>query len=191
MSEVTRFGAPMQEYFLIDPSFKNLNHGSMGTYPAPVRTALRQFQDEVEARPDPFVRYVTPKLLDESREAVARLLNVPRRESVFVKNATTGVNTILRNVPFHSDDVIVYFETTYGAVQKGIMSCIESTPLQSRKVEYQCPISHDELLERFLEVVRTTRKEGLNVKVALFDVVSSMPAMRFPFEQISAERKEL
>ncbi|KAL4894970.1 aminotransferase family protein [Aspergillus ambiguus] len=185
MSAVTPFGAPMRKHFLFDPSFLNLNHGSFGTYPTAVRTALRQFQDDVEARPDPFIRYVTPEVLDKSREAVANMLKVPRKECVFVKNATTGVNTILRNIPFQPGDAIVYFETVYGALEKGIISCIESTPLQARKVHYQCPISHDELIERFQNVIRTTRAEGLNVKIALFDVITSLPAMRFPFERLT------
>jgi selenocysteine lyase/cysteine desulfurase len=146
---------------------------------------LRGFQDEAEARPDPFIRYTTPKALDASREAIAKMLNVPRHECVLVKNATTGVNTILQNIPFQSGDVIIYFETIYGAVEKGILSVTESTPLQARKVQYRCPISHDGLVEQFLDVVRNTRAEGLNVKIALFDVVSSLPAMRFPFEKLT------
>jgi selenocysteine lyase/cysteine desulfurase len=113
------------------------------------------------------------------------MLNVSRKECVFVKNATTGVNTILRNIPFQPGDVIVYFDTVYGAVEKGIISLMESTPLQARKVEYECPISHDELVSRFQDVVRATRAEGLNVKIALFDVITSMPAMRFPFERLT------
>lgn len=118
------------------------------------------------------------------------MLNVPKQECVFVKNATTGVNTILHNIPFQSGDVIIYFETIYGALEKGISSLIESTPLQARKVQYRCPISHEDLVEQFLDVVRKTRAEKLNVKIALFDIVSSLPAMRFPFERLTAVCRE-
>ncbi|GKZ84338.1 hypothetical protein AnigIFM56816_009661 [Aspergillus niger] len=170
-ASVVPFGAAMREQFLFDPNFLNLNHGSFGTYPAAVRTALRHFQDQVEARPDPFIRYTTPKELDVSREAVAKLLNVPRSECVFVKNATTGVNTVLHNLPFKSDDVIIYFETVYGALEKGIVSFIESRAAQIRKVRYEMPISPENLVDRFLQVVREARSEGLNVKLALFDVL--------------------
>ena len=151
---------------------------------------MRHFQDQVEARPDPFIRYTTPKELDVSREAVAKLLNVPRSECVFVKNATTGVNTILHNLPFKSDDVIIYFETVYGALEKGIVSFIESRAAQIRKVRYEMPISHEDLVERFLQVVREARSEGLNVKLALFDVVTSLPAVRFPFERLTEVCRE-
>ncbi|KAL7657253.1 hypothetical protein ACMYSQ_003442 [Aspergillus niger] len=189
-ASIVPFGAAMREQFLFDPNFLNLNHGSFGTYPAAVRTALRHFQDQVEARPDPFIRYTTPKELDVSREAVAKLLNVPRSECVFVKNATTGVNTVLHNLPFKSDDVIIYFETVYGALEKGIVSFIESRAARIRKVRYEMPISHENLVGRFLQVVREARSEGLNVKLALFDVVTSLPAVRFPFERLTEVCRE-
>ncbi|KAL2857257.1 pyridoxal phosphate-dependent transferase [Aspergillus pseudoustus] len=185
MECTTVLGAPVRKHFSIDPNFVNLNHGSFGTYPTAVRAALRQFQDEAEARPDPFIRYSAPKILDVSREAIANVLHVPRNECVFVKNATTGVNTILQNIPFQPGDVIVYFDTIYGALERGIFSHLESTPVQARKVQCQYPVSHDGLVDQFLEVVRKTRAEGLNVKIALFDAISSLPAFRFPFEKLT------
>jgi selenocysteine lyase/cysteine desulfurase len=61
--------------------------------------------------PDPFIRYDYPKLLDESRAAIAKVLNAPLSTVVFVPNATTGVNTIIRNIVWDSDgkDEILYF----------------------------------------------------------------------------------
>lgn len=60
----------------------------------------RQLQLETEARPDTFIRYTYLKLLKESRSAVAPLLGADPGEVVFVPNATTGVNTVLRNLSF-------------------------------------------------------------------------------------------
>ncbi|GIC85452.1 putative aminotransferase family protein (LolT) [Aspergillus udagawae] len=185
MSSPAPFGASMAKtHFLFDADFKNLNHGSFGTYPISVQTALRQFQSQIEARPDPFIRHVQPQLIDESRRAVAALLNVPTNECVFVKNASTGVNTVLRNLDFKQGDVVVYFDTVYGAVEKTLVSLTETTPLQLRKVRYQLPISHDELVRKFGEVVAKAKADGLKVRVAIFDTIVSMPGVRFPFERL-------
>ncbi|KAH2372381.1 hypothetical protein KXV98_008140 [Aspergillus fumigatus] len=190
MSAPTPFGASMaKSHFMFDPDFKNLNHGrfpssSFGTYPVAVQTALRHFQSQVEARPDPFIRHIQPQLIDEARRAVASLLNVPTNECVFVKNASTGVNTVLRNLVFKQGDVLVYFDTVYGAVEKTLVSLTETTPLQLRKVQYQFPISHDELVRKFLEVVASATAEGLTVRVAVFDTIVSLPGVRFPFERL-------
>lgn len=74
------------------------------------------YQDQCEARPDPFIRYDFPKLLDKSRGDIADFLNAPLDSIVFVPNATTAVNTVLRNIPWHEDgkDEILYFNTIYG-----------------------------------------------------------------------------
>jgi selenocysteine lyase/cysteine desulfurase len=48
-------------------------------------------------------------LLDESRAAVAKILNAPVEGVVFVPNATTGVNTVLRNIVWNKGDEILYF----------------------------------------------------------------------------------
>jgi Selenocysteine lyase len=149
-----------------------------------VREAFRKFQDEAEAQPDSFIRWEQPKGIDESRAAVAKLLNVPTNECVLVKNATTGVNTVLRNLAFKEGDVIVYFATIYGAIEKTIVSVSEATLARGLKVEYQFPISHDELVKRFRDVVADAKGKGLNVRVAVFDTIVSLPGVRFPFEKL-------
>src|SRR4051812_13557757 len=68
--------------------------GSFGTYPRVVQEALRSFQEKTEATPDQFICYEYPKLLDETRGAIATILNAPRDNVVLVSNATIGVNTI-------------------------------------------------------------------------------------------------
>lgn len=57
---------------------------------------MREYQDLVESRPDQFIRYDGPELLDESREVVAKLLNVPTDTVVFVSGIFTTVKHILK-----------------------------------------------------------------------------------------------
>ena len=164
--------------------------GSFGTYPAPVRDVLHHYQALAEAAPDKFLRYTGPGLLDASRASVAKLLNVSVDECVFVQNATTGVNLVLRNLVYEKGDVIIYFDTIYGGCEKILASILETTPnVMARKVKYEFPCTHDLIVERFLEVVKQIRSEGLNPKVALFDTIVSMPGVRFPFERLTAECK--
>ncbi|KAE8377116.1 pyridoxal phosphate-dependent transferase [Aspergillus bertholletiae] len=122
--------------------------------------------------------------------ATPMILNVPVHELVFVKNATTGVHTVLQNLRYQEGDVIIYFATVYGAVEKIITALTETTPLQARKVEYTCPISHKVIVQKFQAVVEQARSEGLNVKAAVFDTVTSLPGMRFPFEELTRVCKQ-
>lgn len=139
--------------------------------------------DLCDVRPDPYIRSKHAELLDVARADVAKLLNAPKNECVFVKNATTGVATVLYNLNFQSGEALIYFEPVYGAVEKGVVSLQEHGPLQSRKVKFQYPIAEDELERRFREVVKKTREEGLKVRAAVFDAIVSNPGVRFPFER--------
>jgi selenocysteine lyase/cysteine desulfurase len=108
-------------------------------------------------------------------------------ECVFVPNASSGVGVVLRNLQFQKGDVIIYFDTIYGACEKLIASIIETIPnVVARKVHYELPCTHDVIVNNFVEVATQVKKGGLNPKVALFDTIVSMPGVRFPFERLTA-----
>ncbi|KAK9374661.1 pyridoxal phosphate-dependent transferase [Lipomyces chichibuensis] len=184
-SDPMPLGHDLRKYFLFDSKYTNLNHASFGTYPASVRDHLRKQQDEAEAQPDRYLRYTYPELLDKSRAAVAEILCAPVNECVFVTNATTGVNTVLRNLVYGPMDVIIYFDTIYAACEKTILSVCETTPARCRKVEYQFMVhSHRAIVQKFKEVVQETKRQGLVPKIAIFDTIVSLPGVRFPFEML-------
>lgn len=164
--------------------------GSFGAHPAAVRDAHRRYLDIADERPDPYLRKQHSELLQQAREAVAGVLNAPKDECVFVKNATTGVATVLFNLNFQPDEALVYFAPIYGAVEKGIVSLQEHQSFEARKVDFEYPITEDELERRFREVVRDTRDAGFKVRAAVFDMIVSMPGVRFPFERFVAVCRE-
>ncbi|KAJ5805232.1 hypothetical protein N7474_011119 [Penicillium riverlandense] len=181
--QLSPYGKPMLKHWLFDPAYKNLNHGSYGAHPAVVRNAQRAYQELADGRPDRYVRQLHAELLDEARQDLATLINASRDECVFVRNATTGVATVLYNLNFQPGEAVIYFEPVYGAVENGITSLKEHTALQARKVHFQYPISEEAIERRFREVVLQTRQEGLKVRAAVFDTIHSVPGVRFPFER--------
>ncbi|KAK4449788.1 putative L-cysteine desulfhydrase [Podospora aff. communis PSN243] len=187
-------GLREQHFNLFDPNYRNLNHGSFGTIPRAIQAKLRDYQDQAEARPDPFVRYKEKELLDESRAAVAKVLNAPVDTVVFLSNATLGVNTVLRNLSWADDnkDQVLYFDTIYGACAKTVDYIIETTfgHVSSRCIPLTYPCSDDDVLAAFTREVAASRAAGYRPKLCIFDVVSSLPGIRFPFEALTAACKE-
>ncbi|GES57219.1 putative aminotransferase [Aspergillus terreus] len=183
---MTPFGAPMRAHFLIDPSYKNLNHGSYGTQPRDVHTTQKHLQSLAEQKPDVFMRKTQPELLTEARAAIAAYLNVPRHTVVFVKNATTGVNTVLHNLlpTLAASDVILYFDTVFGAVERSLFWLAESRPAQLHKIAYALPASHDAIVRLFRDAVRHVRESGRTPRLAIFDTIVANPGVRFPFEEL-------
>lgn len=186
------FGLPMRTgHFIYDKDYIPLNHGSYGAFPATVREYRRHLQDLIEARPDPVIRNTLPALLNKARAAVAPLLGVPTDEVVFVPNATTAVNTVLKNLLFEEGDVIVHFSTAYGACEKTIDYVCETTPLQSTSVVLEYPIEDEAVVQKFCDRVKEVNESGRKVKIAMFDTVLTFPGVRMPWEALVKACKDL
>ncbi|KAH9880352.1 hypothetical protein IAQ61_000643 [Plenodomus lingam] len=182
---LSTFSPKQHPYSSPHPSINDNPHhpGSFGTYPSPIRTVLRSYQDAAEARPDHFIRYLYPPLLTASRAALSTLLNVPASTLVFVPNATTGINTVLRNLTYSPGDHILYFDTIYGACEKTVAYITETTAAESVKIKYTYPVEDEWLVGELRRVVGEVESSGGKVKVAVFDTVVSMPGVRMPFER--------
>ncbi|KAL9007978.1 MAG: hypothetical protein Q9173_006851 [Seirophora scorigena] len=179
------FGHAMRSHFLLDPSYLPLNHGSFGTYPKSVRDRLRQIQDMSERRPDAFFRYDLSEYIDSARTAIAGYLGVDVGECVFVPNATTGVNTVLRSLVFEKGDVILYFSTIYRGCEKTVEYIKETTPVQGAKINVSYPIGDNDLVGMFREKIKQLKSEGKRPRVGIFDTVSSLPGVRVPWEKLA------
>jgi selenocysteine lyase/cysteine desulfurase len=152
---------------------------------------MRSFQDASEAHPDQYIFYDYPPLLDESRAAISTVLKAPIETLVYVPNATTGVNTVLRNLVYENGDKILYFASIYGACEKTIVHLSETTPVKAVKVEIEYPAEDDWLVEEFEKKIKEEQANGGRVKVAIFDTIVSIPGVRMPFERLTKKCKEL
>ncbi|MCJ1309216.1 hypothetical protein MMC25_002873 [Agyrium rufum] len=191
-------GHTLRPHFLFSPTYMPLNHGSFGAFPRPVQRALHTAQASLESAPDTFFRYVFPSWLDENRAAVAKLVKAPVNEIVLVPNVTTATNEVLRNIQWQDGDVVVYFDTVYGAVEKLVKYMEETTPLRGLKIGRSLPVEDDELIEAFEKAVKGVNEDHAEVgkavkgtpakkrkvRMALFDTICSMPGVRVPWERM-------
>lgn len=186
------FGASIRaEHFLFDRAYVPLNHGSYGAFPKAVRDHQRALQDSVEAQTDPFIRFSIPALLDQAREAIAPLLGASTGEVVYVPNATTAVNVVLRNLAFAKRDVILYFNTTYGACEKTVKYICESTEAEAYRIELVLPLEDHELVDAFRDAVSKVKGAGNRPRIALLDTVVTFPGVRMPWEALVEACRDL
>lgn len=152
---------------------------------------MRSFQDASEGHPDQFIFYDYYKLLDKSRAAISTVVKAPVDTLVFVPNATTGVNTVLRNLNYEKGDKILYFASIYGSCEKTIVQLTETTPVEAVKIDFHYPVEDDWLVGEFEKNIKEQQAQGYTVKVAIFDTVVSIPGVRMPFERLTKKSKEL
>ncbi|WPB04230.1 uncharacterized protein RHO25_008875 [Cercospora beticola] len=172
--------------FAFDEGYTFLNHGSYGTYPIAVRDVYRHFQERSEAQPDTFVRYeYRPNLLDASRRVIADYLDVPVETCVYTVNASMGIDTVLRNISYEPGDVILCFTSIYGSFGYTIQHLTETTPAEAKPIALEYPISDEFVVKAFQNAIEEVLAEGKKPRLALFDTISSLPAVRVPFEQLT------
>ena len=118
----------MRPGFLLDPDVAYLNHGSYGACPEPVFAEYQRLQLELERAPtDFFTRRVFTGFwgaddgtgrLTRARDALAAFLGARGDDLVFVPNATSGLNAVIRSLELGPEDEVLTTAHEYGAITR-------------------------------------------------------------------------
>jgi isopenicillin-N epimerase len=93
----------------------------------------------LERQPLQFlVRELEPHL-DAAREALARWVGAEPADLVFVPNATSGVNTVLRSLPFQAGDELLVTNHEYNACRNALDFVAERSGARVVMADLPCP----------------------------------------------------
>ena len=139
------FGAEIRSsLFLLDEEAAFTNHGSFGTVPRPVYNARAALLRRVEKHPDSwFRRDLRPRYFDAC-EAAAEFIGASKQEVVFVENATTGVNTVLRSIGLGPKDGVLLTTLTYDACAIAARAVSEASGAKLHELKIDLPIASQE-----------------------------------------------
>ncbi|KAJ7817380.1 PLP-dependent transferase [Mycena olivaceomarginata] len=181
-----QFGRPMLEYFPFDPGYTNLNHRSYGSLPLPVMEACRVLNSEAESSPDCWMKFTYPPRLINVRQQIAASIGAETDECVLVPNTSYSISTVLRNIEWQEDNIIVAFKTTYNSVEC-MAQYISDTPLQ---LALTFPTLSAKILAQFRDHLRRLpRKDGQKI-VTIIDSIASLPALLLPWKEMVQICKE-
>ena len=170
----------MRPGFLLDPDVAYLNHGSYGACPEPVFAEYQRLQLELERAPtDFFTRRVFTGFwgaddgtgrLTAARGVLAAFLGARADDLVFVPNATSGLNAVIRSLGLGLEDEVLTTAHEYGAITR-------TWEFAGARLVVCRP---DELAGRI----------GPRTRAVSVSHVTSPTALLFPVEEICAAARE-
>jgi len=168
--------------WLLDPGVVFLNHGSFGSCPRAVLEFQREVRHRLERQPVRFFVRDFEGLWDQARGTLANFLGADPDELVFVPNATTGVNTVLRSLRLEPEDEILVTNHEYNACRNALDFVAGQGSVRVVVAEVPFPLRDEEqVLQRILE--RVTPR----TRLALFDHVTSQTGLVLPVQRIVRE----
>jgi len=165
----------------IDPDVTFLNHGSFGATPLPVLEQQTRFRDELEREPVTFLFRKLPDLLDESRARAGAFLGADPENLVFVPNATTGVNTVVRSLTFEPGDEILATNHGYYGITCTLQDISERTG--ATLVTQPVPITNLNTPDDLVHAITAGLTD--RTKLVVLDQIASPTGLIFPVKEIA------
>jgi isopenicillin-N epimerase len=180
-SLIRRRTAKLSLWFL-DPRITFLNHGSFGACPRAVLKFQTTLRERLEREPVQFLVREFEPLLDRARAELARFIGAQANDLVFVPNATSGINTVLRSLRFSKGDELLVTDHEYNACRNALEFVADRSGAKVVVAPIPFPMSSaEEIVRPILD--RVTRR----TRLVLVDHVTSQTGLVFPIREIVRE----
>ncbi len=173
---------PLIDRWGLDSEIVFLNHGSFGAVPRTVRDEQLRIRDLLEAEPVRFFERRYQVMIDRARAALAEFVGARSDDLVFVANASTGVNTVLRSLDLRVGDELLTTNHEYNACRNALEAVAASAGASVTVAEVPFPLRcEDEVLEAILH--RVTAR----TRLLLVDHVTSQTGLVLPVASLVRE----
>jgi len=170
------YGRALRRLFRLAEATTFLNHGSFGLTPLAVLAAQETLRQEMESQPVQFLNRarLQPRLRAAAAQ-VAAFLGAAAEDLVFVDNATTGVNAVLRSFPLKPGDEVLITDHTYPAVRNAVRFVCGRAGARIVEARLPFPPEGPDGIVAAVAAALTDR-----TRLAIFDLVSSASAIVMP-----------
>ncbi|MGH7726418.1 MAG: aminotransferase class V-fold PLP-dependent enzyme [Candidatus Eiseniibacteriota bacterium] len=188
---MTRFGHAALPLWGLDPNVLYLNHGTVGAPPRRVLAKQQEIRDQIERQPSLFLLRElaaishgapdrTKPRIREAADAVGAFLGARGDDLVFVENASTGVNAVLRSMRFAPGDEILIPDVAYGGVAYSVDYVARVSGATVRTLDLPFPVRDPKEWVHAIAGAITPR-----TRLAVIDHITSESALLMPVAEIA------
>lgn len=167
------------KHWLLDPEITFLNHGSFGACPGVVLQTQQQWRERLERQPLQFLGSDIEALLDHALSELAAFVKCPPSDLVFVTNATTGINTILRSLHFSPGNEVLTTTHEYNACRNALDYVADRHHINVVVADIPFPLESDEQITQAI-----LEKVSDRTQLVLLDHVTSQTGLIFPLNEL-------
>jgi len=178
MAEISYF----RKHWALKPGIAFLNHGSFGACPKPILALQQELRRKMEAEPVQFLWRNYEQRLDPARAEVAAFIGARSRDVVFVPNATTAVNGVLRSLKLRPGDELLTTCHDYNACRNALVQRAREDHASVVVAQVPFPIRNPG--QAVEAVVRSVTRR---TKLALIDHVTSSTGIILPVAHMIRE----
>jgi isopenicillin-N epimerase len=187
MDSNTTFGSGIRHHWHLEDDMYFLNNGSFGATPKDVLLVQDEWRKRMERQPIRFVMRELPAAIRNSASIMGEYLGADGEDIVFVDNASTGVNTVLRSLlsQLKPGDELLTTSHVYNAVRQTMLYVCSLTGAKYVEVEVPFPFRSSEDIVSAVKQAITPR-----TVFAMFDHITSPTGIVFPIQELVEVCKE-
>ena len=167
--------------WLLDPDVTYINHGSFGATPIRVLEDQNDWRRRMEYNPVRFFDEEYHLALDDARARLVDFVGGAAETTVFVNNATTGVNAVLNSLTLGEGDEIIVTTHGYNACQNAAQSRAERAGASVVVVPIPFPPPTPEIVMERINMALNER-----TRLVIVDHVTSPTALVMPVAEVIA-----
>ncbi|WP_199339377.1 aminotransferase class V-fold PLP-dependent enzyme [Nostoc sp. FACHB-892] len=175
----------IRDLWSLDSAVTFLNHGSFGACPKQVLEFQQSLRLQLEQEPLRFFGRDWEPLLDDAKSKLAAFVGVDVQDLVFVPNATTGVNSVLRSLTFSPEDEILTTNHEYNACRNALDFVASRTGARVVVAKIPFPIDSPKQV-----VAAVIERVSPKTRLALLDHVTSQTGLIFPIQELVKELQQ-
>lgn len=167
----------------LSPDVHHLNHGSFGAVPTEILAKQDAWRRRWEANTTGFIMEEVQPALDRARVAVASFLEADPAGLVFVRNATSGVASVVRSMEhtLHPGDELLTTSHDYNAIRQTLEFTADRSGAKVVVPDVPFPL---ETPAQVTEAVLSAASD--RTRLAVIDHITSPTGVVYPIEEIVA-----